>query len=737
MNAIRIYIMATAFIATCFTVNAQFVTLQNGEFWLAGERFYPRVMNFGAQLMYLNNGAGPVLVKSTAGGNCLPSEPYCLSCSTQAECSAQLLGEFQQCTLKGFNVVRLALTIRYVVPEDSVPAVGEIPSNYEGFLFEGMGNPTYSEVRKPMHYPYDPIVDANTANYFGYLENILDLAEQAGIKVILITGGGHNFDFGPEDPAHDHYPKLLEQMGLYFANHEALMAYDVYNEPQWHFLYDHPINNHIDITKQVVCQFTTQWYDALRVSDQNHLITIGGGGASDIMEWDPMVMKVDFISPHIYPWPREDEQWNPTRGYERFMGDVHWLYRNSPKPWIIGETGFSAEDQRSSDTIALDNPPNEWLYGTELQMANFAHESQQYTWDCNGAGYSWWILRDIKPLFHNLGYDYFGLLPLAVSANVMSNWKPAVFEFMNFEPHKSARGVCQESPSYYNSFYHTNPNNRIHGLVLDGLGHPISGAIIRGENFNVNATALKPSSTVSDSSGTFVIIPADDIGFSGTTISKLIVSAVGAEKRSLTGSAVINNLTITLSAVSLIQHDFLNGIDVESGTTQDFVGAASLTVSDVEVKSYATADFKARTLVRMLDGFHASSNSETHIYCEEAIFACSELGNFLHQNRLMDPNVEEPEATRQIEIQFKKAGNLITVFPNPSDRMFTILFKGDFDSNGTKKIELLDISGRLILETRTTLSTFELDMLSEAKGVYLLRVSVDQSTVLNKKLILQ
>ena len=53
----------------------------------------------------------------------------------------------------------------------------------------------------------------------------------------------------------------------------------------------------------------------------------------------------DFSEPHPYSNIEKKDGYNITNMLNRVKGQLYWLGKNCPIPWIEGETGF-----RSSDT---------------------------------------------------------------------------------------------------------------------------------------------------------------------------------------------------------------------------------------------------------------------------------------------------------------------------------------------------------------------------------------------------
>ncbi len=106
---------------------------------------------------------------------------------------------------------------------------------------------------------------------------------------------------------------------------------------------------------------------------------------------DPAVVKVDFTSPHPYPATFARENYSYELAYERFLGRLTWLNRNSPLPWIIGEISLGAMD----DYYEIDTVPNPDVWTryalspprvntSDLQVQkDFAEQSLEDVRNCN------------------------------------------------------------------------------------------------------------------------------------------------------------------------------------------------------------------------------------------------------------------------------------------------------------------------------------------------------------------
>lgn len=191
-----------------------------------------------------------------------------------------------------------------------------------------------------------------------------------------------------------HYTEYLNALASYvnttfnIAEKEAILAYEYTNEPIWNFTHWTGLPGY---TKKSVCDYTTDWYNALKTNDPNHLITIGCSGYHDAMLWEQAVMKVDFYSIHLYP---EGKVYEPAAQRQQHMldrirGELWWLSKTMTQPWVVGETGYDAMN-------GMDYPDN---HGNEAEQATYTNEMNSFLIGYGGSGQGWWQ-------FAQVGWDF-------------------------------------------------------------------------------------------------------------------------------------------------------------------------------------------------------------------------------------------------------------------------------------------------------------------------------------------
>ena len=499
---------------------AQYVTISGNQFRLNGKTFYPMALNYTVSIVK-NNGnyfVSPVHSYNLTGN---------YECNSMPSCNVQLKSEFDYIVGMGFNSLRLGFE-PYYHPQ-------------RGLLFQYFPqNQSTDTMRLPVN-PFNP-TDPGLLTVFSLYDQILEVASAASLKIILLVTGSRPKDFYEltykltQDEI-DLRNAFLDALSLHFSNapnDEALMAYDLWNEPAYSLKIP-PAK----ITKQEACEIISNWYDILKGNDPKRLITIGNCGTNDITAFDHTILKLDFNSLHYYPAFKAYEDRTDSSIQElarrRTINDLYWFNQTSFIPWIIGETGYTAcEEYGISDG----------LDGTLAYQATYAQYSLDVVCNCGGIGYSWWAYQDVTfdtpgPKFCG---NFFGLLERFYAPSPAAE-KPAVAHFRNYPTLPQSTGIClvDYSPTfdanklYYNRYgYPRNPQYEIERIVKDQDGNPIKDATILVRTYFGNDT-IKLNGVVidyperddhyythTDVNGKFIALPCPTkYGFVGTPTANL------------------------------------------------------------------------------------------------------------------------------------------------------------------------------------------------------------------------
>jgi hypothetical protein len=701
-----------------------FVRLQGKYFSCGGQAFYPMGVNYNIQYAHINNGSSDTdyiitpLQCSTADYNDMPGRILC---------------DLNKIKDMGFNNIRLLAGPWKNIDPDSGFSINS-PK-----ILNWWNDSTY--ITYKFNSPYTDTNSFAQKVIFKQIRNVLDAAQVAGIKVILATGAGYIAN--TDDNARE-YASFLKAMADYLKDHKALLAYDLDNEPHWETSTSPPpACCGFPTLKSKVCEYTSMWYDSIRAVDLNHLITIGAKDVLDLLDTDPGVMKVDFISEHIYPYEWlgfPDSTYDKQGPMERMKGVLYWLNQVLPMPWIMGEAGFSADDQNVAP--GYDHPPH--VMGHDTDQVNYARESQEMVLNYGGSGYSWWEFKNKYFYPKDSAFYYQNFFGLLHYGDPDSDTLPGTFVYNNsinkpvvdgaFGSNiPTIRYTAYKPPNYYNPFNTT--SNTLGGIVIDQYGSLVSDAIIFGINSSIPPYDYKVY-TFSDSIGMFNISTPLD-GFNNK-FTRLLSVYPGTNiydtthNPNLTGSNFVCKLYIN----SLKINDTIHYKTIQNGQNDTLASLNTLTTTEVYIDPGGIADLHARYDVNLLPGFEAYSGSEVHIYntVTYPICDCSFKKN---ANSYVDKlEQQDAEISKEIEIKFKLNEDMFiaNVFPNPCNGTFTVNIK----CNEIKDCiaEITDILGNKISEREIKALSAEFDISDFHKGIYFLHVFNNENFQI-KKIIYQ
>ena len=264
----------------------------------------------------------------------------------------------------------------------------------------------------------------NYHKYFDAIEEMLSILDEAGLKAVFLTRM-----LPHSSSTLDHLGRLAYR----FQNNETIFAYDLFNEPLY---FDSKQRN-----KESVYYEVAVWDSVFNANDKNHLTTIGLEGIREVFEWDPNILKVDFISYHPY-------EYEP----EQVRNEIYWYGKYTNKPWVIGETAIPADN----DSVTYD------------EQRLFAEKTLKQTRNCGGAGYSWWQFKDVEWIKYHASF-----LGVVTKKNKV---KSVANAFKNYNSNALNKDSCFCLKNYYN--YTNNDVFRLSGVLLDSNQNPIEGGVI-------------------------------------------------------------------------------------------------------------------------------------------------------------------------------------------------------------------------------------------------------------------
>ncbi|MBL7915598.1 MAG: T9SS type A sorting domain-containing protein [Bacteroidia bacterium] len=720
-------------LSTLFSFGQGNVSLDGKQFKLNGSNYYPLILNYGVASVY--NGSNYYMAPSHMYG--LNNDYECINFN---DCVANMQNDFNIIAGMGFNSIRIAGLYPLYVPG-------------QGLVFPFSGHNLQGDLNMLVT---QQNLNSNILPLYG---KILEIAnntinnltlDPSPLKVIFILTGRISDYSIPEQIA---FQNFANDLSVYIENHShsnALLAYDLMNEPCYH---DTPIK-----TKQEACEMINQWYVTIKNNDPSHLITLGSCGIGDLLEFDPSIIKTDFLSLHTYPfWAPYENNMNPVdfqRAIDRTTVDMFWLNRNASVPWIIGEISLSADDI---------NAPLQGIIaeGTELQQIDYANYSLDAACNCGGSGYSWWHFQDACHMSLNTPSSWYGLLRMCPLNGHQNGEKPVINNVFRVYQAPSDITTCDNCPVnysstynpnlvYYNPFQHpVNSLNTVKGTITDQDGNPVKDAFIGGHTFvsdngtpppNTNDDIYDYHYTFTDENGYFEIIPYDFILPFDGEIANIHISAAGSERlnygwccNTIPTSHIINS---TLNQLNFKYDAIINNISVPTTFTRNFKGYNTLTASNITIQSNANSNFTARNEVHLVSEFNANKFSEVHIFCSQTNSDCSDFSSFIMQYRIAKEDLTISKSEKEIEIDFHGTSEKpwLKIYPNPNGGSFNVSLISN-DNQKMTTIKIMDVMGKEIERVLINASNYTFQLNDQPKGLYFLQLYSSNQSFFHKIII--
>ncbi len=675
------------FLAFCSAVQSQnLVDIVNGKLKNGASTFYPVSINYLIDIVQDGNGNICVSPHWAYG----PSSVY--EHNTKSQLQSQLESDFQYLASKGFNSVRIiGFAFQKINTLSTIPQINVAQANC-------LHCHTLHQITAPYTF------------MFSCIQQVLDAAELAGIKVQLLVGGP-----GIEDLtfSNTHFIPYLQALSSHFRYNTTLYSYDLVNEPSLFLNHAFQIQpNNIGpkfwrgLYKEEACQATSSWYNAIK-NNSKHLVTIGLI-PDQIHSWDPAFMHVDFLSYHIYPYTNWN-QTNPVQtAIQRVKSYIKWCSLTSPLPWMLGETGFKASTIPMQDPQTMQFIQND---GSMTDQQSYAIQTLDMVRDCGGIGYSWWEFKD----------DYWTGGPLSlIDAN--NNPKPLLESaFMQFQANQNSNS-CTFPPTFYNV------DNTALPFITTMQISP-SGSIKYAQ---VSAWSNGNCRTFSDQTGVF------SLNSSGP-VNDLRISGVGIEYRYYqTPPAIINTVVFDKFSSNLNANVFnLNDNStnktyqaVNSVNTQNYTISGA---SNINIKSENTINIKTTTISygsnfrAYIGPFHPDC-SIAHVETSESNERVSgDPIDFISDSLAYISSVSRQKASMDSKVPTSSDKSITTnsflIHPNPAKSKIHIIY----DINQFQNLEVLlySIDGRLILKDYS-ITEIALDNLNN--GIYILTVRSEAYT---------
>ena len=388
------------------TKNHGFISIEGKTFKLKGKDFYPMILNYGVDLMAANNTMWISPMNTGFKNSHVP--PHAKTSDL-----LRFKADMQMILDLGFNTVRLYAIGEYKVKDNVICKAADTGSKDTMLVLNG----------------------ESMEKYLTALTDMLKICNEVGMKAIILTK--KNPDTNELTDAH------LSKMLNRFKDEKSILAWDFFNEPLY---FDEPPRK-----KEDVYTLVKGWKKFARIYAPNQLLTIGLTGTREMFEWDPNILDVDFLSIHPYEFHKGEVE-----------NEMYWYAKYVKKPWVIGETGYSAD----GDSVGFDT------------QKLYAEKFLKRAVNCGASGFSWWQYQDVQ--WYNFQSNFLGLLTgtgtTATSKKeliVTGTLKSAASIFKNFDT-KTKTEECTCRDNYYN--YDGLNQFAVKGkLINNETGEPIEG----------------------------------------------------------------------------------------------------------------------------------------------------------------------------------------------------------------------------------------------------------------------
>lgn len=521
------FIYFLLFFFTFSSCKPQSVTLKNKIFIdSTGQYFYPMIMNYEVELAYDSLPLTLNHIKIQRPSQIGLDGHFC--CGGFDNGINNITQDFYEIKNLGFNTIRLILK-----PIKSI--------NTDGFYLQIEDYPSgtpYLNKSLQINPPYNPDLNLEMNFYLSKLLKIIRLAEKLNLHIICPLGQD-----SPEiimKSNQDDYLNFIRTVSAYIHKHQPsnILAYELIGEPTYAVNKNNPETHY---SKCQACKFVNKMVDTINKYDPGKMTTIGAVFFDDPfpLGWDPNFLNTDFINIHIYP-QRDTVEYTYNKKMSldnsviRYLNNIQRFCQFINKPFVIGETGFFAENSDGNPNLVFPYA----VYGNEYDQYEFVKNTFRYIYaNTIVSGYGWWQLNNYhffgnpNPFSNpnNLKYslsqyagDHCGILRHGNPTNdLLNGWaihrKKASEIFIDFKDslldYDSMPSVGPSSDYFSINDIYYNPSltawndysypasngktfyGHIRGYVVDQYGQPIQNAIIK--TTNIDALISNPDSTIS------------------------------------------------------------------------------------------------------------------------------------------------------------------------------------------------------------------------------------------------
>lgn len=763
---------------------AQFVRLENQQFKIGNDNFFPMCMNYTIEDVKNGNSFFPAPCHSYGNNNM--NLPDILECDNLTDCKQQLQQHFNYIAGMGFNVIRLCeLSPKIKIHISPI-------NNLEAYSI----NHEYVDISSSTDFVdiiQIPQISESEQGIQILLSELDVILECAANTVLPNTGVSHPMKI----ILLNEYTSLLTDNEVSFrAAYLKVLSKHIRNSPFRNSFFAHDLMNEPAPnlkprkTKQKACEIIDSWYTAIKGEDPTQLVTLGTG-IDDVFSFDPAIIHVDFLSLHVYPnWDREsDNHYDPAaqqRMRTRMINEIYYFDKICPKPWIIGETGFKADDYSSFSSPPTPPPPGQvptipsaiptttsltkmGYDGSLIDLGKFVNNSLYDACNCGAKGYSWWWFQETT--FGDMAGDSYGLLRLNWDPN-NTNYgssiekQPAVNNFRSFANAMPSNnnlpifgGQCgtDYTPSYSsNSMYYNpylnsaDPNFELTATITGNNGNLVDNALVFVnpvfEISDPTSSTIPPDIIIinenyythSSVNGIVKITPKTPINYISGQIGQVDISTPNGSVKEYCNWCLNTNNPVPQSDFTLSLNEELSDVTISNQlfiNTSNFFSGVNLVINNSSISGISNANFAAEKTITINSEFEVTNQNECRFYISPFVDECSELPENMN-NRFASIQFKNSKALskskHKIELIFEPQD--LILFPNPSVDYVKIYYsKESLGSNNT--LSITDLNGKVIVDNLVFQNQFELDVRKYSKGLYFVKIVKGEKSFFKKLII--
>lgn len=195
---------------------------------------------------------------------------------------------------------------------------------------------------------------------------------------------------------------------------------------------------------------------------------------------------------------------------------------------------------------------------------------------------------------------------------------------------------------------------------------------------------------------------------SGRTVTRPLTAPDGYTHFKIPGNASCP------PALNLTNETIASGMDVTFQAQYSVIAGSGFVLQD-----NTDVNLRAGYTIKLLTGFKASTGSNMKAYLASCQSSALKSVNYMNYIAREFPAADEKSSVLD-QKEFDQSNNrLVSLYPNPTSGMVNISFN---DIEGEKQVIVYSLSGSVVTRITTISNHIEMNLSSQAKGVYLIRI---------------